>query len=54
MAILPWTFSDMVRENVLALLGNTVNLASQARDFVNGRFSKDDPNAIKTRARARI
>jgi len=52
MIILPWAFSDMVREDVFALLGNTVNLASQARDFVNGRFLRDDWDAIKTRARA--
>jgi hypothetical protein len=52
MVVLPWTFSDMVREDVFALLGNTVNLASQARDFVNGRFFQDDWDAINERARA--
>jgi hypothetical protein len=50
--LLPLHYADMVREDLWLQITTIVYVASQIRDFREGRFPNDDEAAIETRAHA--
>jgi hypothetical protein len=50
--LLPLHFADMIREDLHLQITTMVYVASQIRDFREGRFPIDDQTAIETRAHA--
>jgi len=50
--LLPRHFADLVREDLLFQVCAVVNMASQVRDFREGRIGVDDSDTIVTRGRA--